>query len=282
MNIIDEMAFEALSDNYFLRLFHTAEKMYWKRLLGNDIVSDNPFTNEEFSDVLTFADILSLSSNAEHRNLALKIISCLKFYYDAPKYRYFAKGIMIRLGNFPGYKLVSTNDDSAPLQLDLSIEKQFKETINKDLYSNKVFTDAQFYMLDELQDKNHFSFSGPTSFGKSFILTSFIKSIITNNKRGVNIVFLVPTRALVSQTLRKLKDTLEDINGYFLSSSPEIPLLLRKHNSHYVFVFTPERLLQYFSNSANPSIEYVFIDEAQKVLSDDTEYKQGRFHGGTA
>ena len=271
MNIIDEMAIEALSDSYFLHLFHTTETLYWNRLLGKNIVSDNPFTNEEFSDILTFADILSLSSNDEHRNLALKIISCLKFYYDVPKYRYFAKGIMIRLGNFPGYKLVSTNDDdNSPLQLDLSIEKHFKETINKDPYSSKVFTDAQYYMLDELQDKNHFSFSGPTSFGKSFIITSFIKSIISNNKRGVNIVLLVPTRALVSQTLRKIKDTLEDIDGYFLSSSPEIPLLLRRHNSHYVFVFTPERLLQFFSNSTNPSIEYVFIDEAQKVLSDDT------------
>ena len=73
----------------------------------------------------------------------------------------------------------------------------------------KIFTDAQYFMLEELFDKNHFSFSGPTSFGKSFILTSFIltsfiKNLIMNNKRGLNIVFLVPTRALVSQTLKNL------------------------------------------------------------------------------
>ena len=61
-----------------------------------------------------------------------------------------------------------------------NIEKQLKEQINKDIYSDKIFTDAQYYMLDALLDKNHFSFSGPTSFGKSFILTSFIKNLIMN------------------------------------------------------------------------------------------------------
>lgn len=36
-----------------------------------------------------------------------------------------------------------------------------------------------------------------------------------NNKRGLNIAFLVPTRALVSQTLKKLKDIVEGVDGYF-------------------------------------------------------------------
>lgn len=35
-------------------------------------------------------------------------------------------------------------------------------------------------------------------------------------------------------------------------------------------MFTPERLLHYFSAANNPSIEYVFVDEAQKILSEDT------------
>lgn len=273
MNIIDEMANEALSDNYFLNLFHSAETIYWNRIVSPMNYNNNYFTDEEYNDILTFADILSLSSTAEHRNLSLKIISCLKCTYENdPKFQYYAKGIMIRLGNFPGYNLISANTDNdrSDLTLDISIEKQFKEQINKDTYSEKIFTDAQYFMLEELLDKNHFSFSGPTSFGKSFILTSFIKNLIMNNKRGLNIVFLVPTRALVSQTLKKFKHVVDDMDGYFLSSSPDIPALLRKRNSHYIFVFTPERLLHYFSVSDNPSIEYVFVDEAQKVLSDDT------------
>ena len=273
MNIIDEMANEALTDNYFLDLFHVVEKEYWRSIISKQIFPEVCLSKKEYDDILTFADILSLSSNPEHRNLALKIISCLKVTYENDaKFKYFSRGIMIRLGNFPGYNLLSssTNNVEDTLSLDLSIEKQFKESINKDTYSDKIFTDSQYYMLNELFKKNHFSFSAPTSFGKSFILTSFIKSLMMDNKRGLNIVFLVPTRALVSQTLKKFKDVINDMDDYFLTSSPDIPALIDKSNSHYIFVFTPERLLHYFSIASNPSIEYVFIDEAQKVLSDDT------------
>lgn len=178
---------------------------------------------------------------------------------------------MVRLGNFPGYKLLSgSNSDSDESSLDIAIEKEFKLSINKDQNSDRVFTDSQLSVFQPLLDRNHFSFSGPTSFGKSFILTAFIKSILVNNKRGTNIVFLVPTRALVSQTLKKFKDILDDIDGYSISASPDIPALLRGKTQHYIFIFTPERLLHYLSTPTNPPIEYVFVDEAQKIVSDDT------------
>lgn len=177
---------------------------------------------------------------------------------------------MIRLGNFPGYNLLTSADSmESHMPLDLSLEKQFKERINKDLYSDKVFTDSQYFILQELLEKNHFSFSAPTSFGKSFVLTSFIKILMMNNSRGLNIVFLVPTRALVFQTLRKLREIVSNTDGYYLSSSPDIPTIMNRTDSHYIFVFTLERILHYFSTPSNPSIEYVFVDEAQKILSED-------------
>lgn len=272
MNIIDEMANEAMKDDYFLSLFGKAEEIQWDSILRPSQLSQEYYTNDEFNDILTFADILSLSTFPECHNAALKIISCLsKIYCDDSKFNYFSKGIMIRMGNFPGYELLTRIcGKDFKLPLDLSIEKSFKQLINKDKNSDKIFTDAQFEVWQKLFEKNHFSFAGPTSFGKSFILTSFIRSILLDQKRGINIAFLVPTRALVSQTLRKMKEVVKDVEGYYLSSSPEIPALVKTQNAHYVFVFTPERLLHYFSLSRNPSIEYIFIDEAQKLVSDDT------------
>lgn len=273
MNIIDEMALEAISDSYFLALFHKTEQNYWQHVLTPQSCDTNYLSLNEYNDILTFADILSLSSTPEHRNIAIKIISNLKHVYqNDAKYQYFSRGIMVRLGNFPGFNLLASQDDKHDicLPIDISIEKHLKEQINKDTYSDKIFTDAQFAVLETLLDKNHFSFSGPTSFGKSFILTSFIKNLMMNNKRGLNIVFLVPTRALVSQTLKKFKDVVDGIDGYFLTSSPDIPTVLHARKAHYIFVFTPERLLHYFSIASNPTIEYVFVDEAQKILSSDT------------
>lgn len=272
MNLIDEMAHEAMEDKYFLNLLERTEKIYWQRILQVYDWSALTLSAAQLDDILAFADILSLSSDASHRNIALKIISCLhSTYVDNPKYQYYSKGLMLRLGNFPGYTLLArdSNNDSEE-SLDLAIEKEFKQIINRDEYSNKVFTDSQHAVFQALLDRNHFSFSGPTSFGKSFILTSFIKSILINNKRGTNIVFLVPTRALVSQTLKKFKDILSDMEDYAISASPDIPALLRNQKKHYIFIFTPERFLHYLSTPANPSIEYVFVDEAQKIVSEDT------------
>ena len=59
MNIIDEMANDALQDDYFITLFHKAEKLYWSFLLAPSS-SDISFSKDEYNDILTFSDILSL------------------------------------------------------------------------------------------------------------------------------------------------------------------------------------------------------------------------------
>ena len=78
MNLIDEMANEAMSDDYFIKLFGLAEKMYWQHIIENPSWTELTLTPSQLDDLLTFADILSLSSNPSHRNTALKVISCLQ------------------------------------------------------------------------------------------------------------------------------------------------------------------------------------------------------------
>lgn len=140
MNLIDEMANEALGDNYFIELFSLAEKVYWQHILEIPSWKMLKLAPSQFDDLLTFADILSLSSNPSHRNTALRVISCLQPSFSSnPKFQYFSKGIMVRLGNFPGYKLLSgSNSDSDESSLDIAIEKEFKLSINKDQNSDRV------------------------------------------------------------------------------------------------------------------------------------------------
>ena len=47
VNIIDEMAFDAIKDDYFLSLFHTAEKMYWHHILEPHKLSTYVFSSKE-------------------------------------------------------------------------------------------------------------------------------------------------------------------------------------------------------------------------------------------
>lgn len=128
MNLIDEMAHEAIEDKYFLDLLERTEKIYWQRILQVSDWASLTLSTSQLDDILAFADILSLSSDASHRNIALKIISCLhSTYVDNPKYQYYSKGLMLRLGNFPGYTLLARDsNNNSEESLDLAVEKEFK------------------------------------------------------------------------------------------------------------------------------------------------------------
>ena len=131
--------------------------------------------------------------------------------------------------------------------------------------TEKIFTDAQYRLFEAIKDSNHFSFSGPTSFGKSFIMDAFINYIIDERHGVDNIIVLVPTRALINQVSKRLKVEIKHEN-YRVMTHPIVPAMYRKDNAKYVFVFTPERMIAYLSEKNNPLISYLFIDEAQKII----------------
>lgn len=54
---------------------------------------------------------------------------------------------------------------------------------------------------------------------------------------------------------------------YKVITTPIIPKVFLNQEHRYVFVFTPERLISYFMDKDNPKIDYLFVDEAQKLLS---------------
>lgn len=107
-NIIEEMAKDALKDEYFIELFAKLENNFFNKIVYKN--NECKLTDLECSDLLSFADILSLSSIDENKNISIKIISLLNvFFRDNALYNYYAKGIMLRLGNFPSYELISKN-----------------------------------------------------------------------------------------------------------------------------------------------------------------------------
>lgn len=129
-----------------------------------------------------------------------------------------------------------------------------------------MFTDAQYRLFEEIKDSNHYSFSGPTSFGKSFIMDAFINNIIEERHGIDNIIILVPTRALINQVSKRLKEEIKH-NDYRVMTHPVVPAMYKNANAKYVFVFTPERMIAYLADKNNPTISYLFIDEAQKIIA---------------
>ncbi|MGH1441305.1 MAG: DEAD/DEAH box helicase [Cellvibrionaceae bacterium] len=267
MSIFEELSERALSDEYFKELFIKAEMAASSNFFNT---AKNTLDEKELADLLRFSDILSRSSNYDAKNKAYKIISLLiDDYKEDALFRAFANSILTKLGNFPAIKLIEKYSETSDSQsLELTLERYIKELYQKIPNSDFIFTDDQYQIFESLRNSNHFSFSGPTSLGKSFILNAFIRALISEDKANENIIILVPTRALINQTLINLKKEFSDVKEYRVLSHPTIPETFKNENSRYIFVFTPERLIAYLSESANPRIGYLFIDEAQKVVSE--------------
>lgn len=269
-NLLEELAEKALNDEYLKKLVTKIElEITNSKFVGNS--SSKSITEEEFNHLIRFSDILSSSTNENCRNLSYKIISLL-FEYDQPfsTLKESARAILIKLGNFPAVSYLERNNSD--FEYELPVENKYEESIKRTLQkvpgSSKTFTDNQYEIFEALKNHKHFSFSGPTSLGKSFIIESFIKYLISEEHIRDNIVILVPTRALINQTLLKLKDEFAEINTYEILAHPKIPQYIRNRKNKYIFVFTPERLISYISEKNNPPIEYLFVDEAHKVISE--------------
>lgn len=268
--MIERLANDVLQDEYFIELNNKAAK-----LLANNLFSENgrsiKLTEKELNDTLRFADILSNSKNPKARNKAYQLITLLNEDYKAnPYYQTFSHSVLAKLGNFPGIEFLKNENNSSELPFDRELEKKVKEFIQavpdtEDL----IFTDSQFELYKKISGSKHFSFSGPTSMGKSFIIKSFIRKVV-GNKPPENIVIMVPTRALINQFSidlnKELKDVLEHYNYTVITNSnvSELP----STDQHYIFVLTPERLLSYLSQKKNPNIAYLFIDEAHKLAAE--------------
>lgn len=268
MSYIKELAEEALKDEYLHEIFFKLEQMQANSFFKT---STTELTEKEFVDILRFADILSHSNDNmyEAKNMAFKIISLLyDFYQQDSLFQTFANSILIKLGNFPALTfLEKLPSNESKLPFEILYEKSLKEVFQRIPQSDLIFTDNQYEIFESLKKHNHFSFSGPTSLGKSFIINAFLRHLIVENNGTDNLGILVPSRALINQTVSKLKNEFKDKNNYKILAHPIVPNMLRNENSRYIFVFTPERLIAYLSNIDNPKIDYLFVDEAHKIVA---------------
>ncbi len=173
--IIERLAKDVLGDRYFLDLF-----MKLSKHIGNHILKENfedTITQKELSHLLRFGDILSNSREPEARNIAYKIISLLNtMYNNDPIYQSYSKAILSKLGNFPAINYLNYDVE---LPYDRKLEILLKQALQKvNGTSDIYFTDAQYELFVRLQESDFYSFAGPTSMGKSFIIKAFIQEIL--------------------------------------------------------------------------------------------------------
>lgn len=224
-------------------------------------------------DALRFADILSKSTVKEkvdsHKNWAQEIVALLDCLYpNSDKIQYYLGSILTYTGNYYGMSKVTPNYKNLSF-LEYTLEQSEVENMFIPAEPDRKFINAQKDIYNRL-DEEVFSYSAPTSMGKSFIIRMFIKKQLMDDVKN-NFVILVPTKALINEVYCKiiadLKDLLKNKN-YRVITSPLSPMV--KRDSNFIFVVTPERLLYLLLENESININYLFIDEAHKISADNS------------
>lgn len=239
--------------DYSFSLFHPLNKAY---------------TTVNVDDCLRFADLLSKSVGSEytekHKTLSQEIVALLlALCPDDKKIKTVAASVLTNVGNYKGVSLIDADLSNFPYLDKLFIEFD-KKTLSIPYQKDMYFFHPQKYIYDHFDNKA-FSYSGPTSMGKSLLMRMFIKDKIATDTKG-NFAILIPTKALISEIssdiIQDLKGILQEKDYRVVTSAGSI-LLQQKHN--FVFVMTPERFLYLLIENPDMDISYLFIDEAHKI-----------------
>ncbi len=112
----------------------------------------------------------------------------------------------------------------------------------------------QSRLLHELLNGRNIAVSAPTSFGKSFVIDSFISI-----RKPSNVVIIVPTIALADETRRRL-------HRKFFRTHKIITTADQKLDDRNIFIFPQERAIGYLP--VLKSVDILIIDEFYKASRD--------------
>jgi DNA helicase-like protein len=243
---------------------------------------------DDLNALLRYADVLSHSEESDYRELAYVIVALLREYDSTHQFEQsqrsrllaVTEAILVQLGNFPGIKTLQKNGEESEYALPLSrgITRIAKEVIQRTSKGDGILTDMQYAIKEKMLDEGFFSFSGPTSLGKSFIIKDKLYDLARQDSLDNHcVVVLVPTKALITQTAADLRQLLSDVPEVNVAVYPSLPIFLRRKFKRTIFVFTPERLLRYLANPVR-DISYLIIDEAQKIIAENDTRSSLYYH----
>ncbi len=257
------------SNDYLQELFETILYNYSLQLFCLD-EEPRPLN---YTDALRFADLLSKSTDANraerHQTWAQEIIALLlKLYPNDKTVQYYAGSVLSSVSNYRGLAINSNKYIPADM-LDQAFEQYKKDLLRIPFSDDKYFFQSQKRVYSALT-RNQFSYSGPTSMGKSFVIRMFIKERIAQDKQE-NYAIVVPTKALINETSSRIIDDLQDLlvekNYRVVTTSGALSL---QQDHHFILVLTPERLLYLLLEYTDFDLDYLFIDEAHKISSKDS------------
>lgn len=205
------------------------------------MLSDNLF-NQTIDSELIKEILFDFHKEGPVSNSHLETLSYLK-KYNPEGFKSYEGKLMFLMGLF--YK---TSEPNTFLE---AIYNTYAQTIIEETGHN--FTPVQADAYNSIKKYNNFSFSAPTSAGKSYLFQELIKET-----KG-DIIIVLPSRALLSEYLIKVKKMVS--NETLVLQFIEI--VNTKRTKNRIYIITPERGEELFKNIANLNLELILLDEAQ-------------------
>lgn len=278
------------------------------RLIINQFCNDYSLTNHyqgikenDLAKAGWLASILANSGDTRHQFLAASFAKLLYLQnINDEKKSQLAYTILSRTGN-----LVATNHLTTVFNVNsgdsvktfknsfgtaLDIELGTKRNLNSIKFEDGVHfvTDFQNELWSALNSYDHVAISAPTSAGKSFFVQHFILSLF-DLKEEFKVIYIVPSRALISQTSDDFKVLLSkhdvSIKTAFIDSEDSTLPSKQGTLKKVIYCLTPERCLKLLQQGWKKAFrpDLIFIDEIQNVETNDNravllEYILGEFN----
>lgn len=221
------------------------------------------------TDALRFADLLSKSAHIptmdRDRLWGQEIVILLRLLYpDNEAVKYYLGSVLSAVGNYRGLQSEAVGSFDSEDLLDQIFYEYDKDEHRIPGREEEYFFHDQMLVYRGM-DKKFFSYSGPTSMGKSFVVQTYIQEQIRNGSTD-NFAILVPTKALINEVrsnlIGALQTELKERNYRVVTAAGDLAL---QQDHHFVFVMTPERLLHMMIERGSINIDFLFIDEAHKI-----------------
>lgn len=257
----DFLSEKVISDDYFNKLFLKLVESY--TLLTIEKKFNFSLDDVLLKDLFRFTHIISNSNRSKDRNLAYHIITLLEpFCKDNEEYKSLYNTVLYKLGLF------ALDIDESALNDDNFIELSVKRKINNIDGTEYILTDAQSEIYKKMSQSSFFSFSGPTSLGKSFIINRMVEKSIKNSR---NVAIIVPSRALINQVTIEIRSSLNELINKHEYTVLNTISGEEKASKNYIFILTPERLLNLHTKENVLELDDLFVDEAHKLASSGSD-----------
>lgn len=272
MRLIDQVISEIMKSSKIKEAINALFEAY-----GNSVLrtSNSKLEEEKINLCLRIADIFSKvpddSNKSEHyHSIAQEIIYMLHYLIpNNADIDFISDSVLSSLYNYPVREQMELNDEERKYGLIRLIGEKVKmSSLEIPGEKGKFFLLPQKIAYEGFENKS-FSYSGPTSMGKTFLMTTFIKQRI-NDGHNENFAIIVPTKALINElkgeVIRKFRDEIINKNYRVISSANDLQL---ETEHRFILILTPERLMYFLIKYKEILLDYVFFDEAHKISEKD-------------